>query len=80
MGLKDGQKIRYKGQESWTGEFDAAEDGIRFEDDLYRSPSNFGGGFLRLKNPDATNPDGWTACEYLDEQGVWAPLDLLRKK
>jgi len=80
MGLKDGQKIRYKGQESWTGEFDAAEDGIRFGDDLYRSPSNFAGGFLRSKNPDATNPDGWTACEYLDEKGVWAPLDLLRKK
>jgi hypothetical protein len=80
LGLKDGQKIRYKSQESWTGEFDSSEDGIHFGEDLYRSPSNFAGAYLKTKNPEATNPDGWTTCEYLDEKGVWAPLDSLRKK
>jgi hypothetical protein len=80
---KDGLRIYYDEQPGWIGTFNAIENGIEHDGNLYYSLSGFASDYLKVERPDRVTKEvnGWTDCYYRDdEKSHLYPMDNLRKK
>ena len=80
---KDGLRIWYDEQPGWQGTFNAAENGIEHDGNLYYSLSGFASDYLKVERSDRVTKEvnGWTDCYYRDEEkSHMYPMDNLRKK
>jgi len=74
----NGQRIRHKIgiNKIWIGIYDSSNNGIIYNDEFYKSLSNFALCHNRTYNPHRISTNGWAECEC-EIDGEWvSPYNL----